>query len=51
MILVLYAIAMTMGIVTIIFSWTGLPGNYDTEPLLGIGVFCLALAALNKIKK
>ena len=48
---VLYVVALTMGIVTLILSWTGLPGNFDTEPLLAIGVLCLALVGLLSIKK
>ena len=45
--MVLYAVALAMGVATIVLSWTGLPSNYDTEPLLGIGILCLAIAGLH----
>jgi len=48
--IVLYAIALVMGIAAVVLSWTGLPGAYDTEPLLGVGIFCLALAGLLSMK-
>ncbi len=49
--IILYVIALIMGIASIIFSYTGLPWTYDTEPLLGIGILCIALAGLNAISK
>lgn len=43
---VLYAVALAMGVASVVLSWTGLPGTYDAEPLLGIAIFCLAVAGL-----
>lgn len=43
---ILYTVALAIGVSTIIMSYFGLPTNYDTEPLLGFGLFCLALAGL-----
>lgn len=48
--IVLYAVALAMGVAAVVLSWTGLPGTYDAEPLLGIAVFCLALAGLLRSK-
>ena len=48
--LILFVLALAMGVATVVLSFTGLPGTYDTEPLLGIAVFCLALAGLNSLK-
>ena len=48
--LILYGIALAMAVATIVLSYTGLPGTYDTEPMTGIGIFALALAGLSSIK-
>ena len=47
---VLYTVVLAIGVSTIIMSYFGLPANYDTEPLLGFGLFCLALAGLMSLK-
>lgn len=44
---ILYAIALALGVATLVFSYTGLAGNLDAEPLLGIGLLFVALAGLN----
>jgi hypothetical protein len=48
--LVLFAVALAMGVATVVFSFTDLR-SFDTEPLLGIAVFCLAVAGLRKIEE
>lgn len=47
--MVLFAVALAMGVATVALSFTGTPGSYDAEPLLGIAVFALALAGLNSL--
>ena len=46
--LALFIVAIVLGIASIIMSFTGLPGTMDTEPVLGVGVICLAIAGLLK---
>lgn len=46
-----YAIALFLGIAAIVFSYTGLPGNLDTEPLLGIGLLCLGTAGIMQTRR
>jgi len=43
---ILYTVALAIGVSAIIMSYFGFPTNYDTEPLLGFGLFCLALGGL-----
>ena len=43
---VLYIVSLILGILSIILSFTGLPGTYDAEPLLALAVVCLAIAGL-----
>lgn len=44
----LYWIALIVAILTLAFSYTGLGPNYDTEPILGLGILALAVAGLKK---
>ena len=44
----LFVVALILGIASIIMSLTGLPGTMDTEPVLAVGVICLAVAGLLK---
>lgn len=46
--LALFIIAIVLGIASIIMAFTGLPGTMDTEPVLAVGVICLAVAGLLK---
>ena len=46
---ILYAIALALGVATLVFSYTGLAGNFDAEPFLGIGLLFVALAGLNAV--
>ena len=48
---ILYAIGILLGLISIIMSYTGIPGNYDTEPILGFGLLFVAIAGLRSIKK
>jgi len=49
--LVLYAVALGMGIVSVVLQFVG-EGNTNTIlTLLGIGVFCLGLAGINSLDK
>jgi len=48
---ILYAIGILLGLISIVMSYTGVPGNYDTEPLLGFGLLFVAIAGLRSIKK
>ena len=45
---VLFIVALILGIASLIISFTGLPGTLDTEPILAVGVICLAVASLLK---
>ena len=49
--LVLKAVGMAMGVVTVIISILGAATLETLMMLLGIGVFCLGLAALSNIKE
>ncbi len=44
--LILVLISMILGITAVVVSYFGLPPPYDAEPLLGFGLFLLALAGL-----
>ena len=46
--LALFVAAVILGISSIIMAFTGLPGTMDTEPILAVGVICLAIAGLLK---
>jgi hypothetical protein len=46
--LALFIVALILGIASIIMAFTGLPGTMDTEPILAVGVICLAVAGLFK---
>ena len=46
--LTLFIVAVILGIASIIMAFTGLPGTMDTEPVLAVGVICLAVAGLLK---
>ena len=48
---ILYAIAMAMGVAAVVMSFLSVPGTFDAGPLLGIGLFCAALAGLNASDK
>jgi len=50
-IVILYALGVLLGLISIILSYTGLPGNYDSEPILGFGLLFVAIAGLRSIKK
>jgi hypothetical protein len=41
---ILYLIAIVAGLVSLVLSFTGLFGTYDTEPILAIGLLTMALA-------
>ena len=49
--IILYALGLLLGLISIVMSYFGLPGNYDTEPLLGFGLLFVAIAGLRSIKK
>ena len=46
--LALFIVAVILGIASIIMAFAGLPGTMDTEPVLAVGVICLAIAGLLK---
>ena len=48
--LVLYAIGLVTGIASLVMSYTGLPENYDTEPVLAFGLLLLAIAGIASIR-
>ncbi len=50
-IMILYAIGVLLGLISIIMSYFGLPGEFDTEPLLGVGLLFVSIAGLRSIKK
>ena len=47
--LILYAVAMGMGVAATVLSMLG-ESQAEVPKLLGIAVFCLALAGLNTVK-
>jgi hypothetical protein len=49
-IMLLYVIGILLGLVAILMTYTGLPGDMDTEPILGFGIFFVAIAGLLSIK-
>jgi len=50
-IVILYALGVLLGLIAIVMSYTGLPGEYDTEPILGFGLLLVAIAGLRSMKK
>ena len=48
--LILYAIGLLLGIAALVMSYTGLPENYDTEPVLAFGLLLLAIAGIASIR-
>ena len=46
----LYAIGLLFGIGSLLVSYTGLTGTMDAEPLLALGLLCIALAGIISIK-
>lgn len=48
--LALYVIGLLIAIVSLVFTYTGLPTGFDTEPLLAIAVFIVAIAGIVSIK-
>ena len=49
--LVLYAVALGMGIVSVVLQFVGEVDTDTILTLLGIGVFCLAVAGINSLEK
>jgi len=49
--LVLYGVALAMGIVSVILQFVGDISPDTILTLLGIGVFCLGLAGINSLDK
>ena len=47
--IILYGIGILLGLISIIMTYTGLPANYDTEPILGFGLLFVAIAGLRSI--
>ena len=51
MVSILYAIALALAVAALVFSYTGLPGTFDSEPLLAIGLLFVAFAGISGITK
>lgn len=49
--MILFVIGLLLGLIAIIISYFGLPGNYDAEPILGFGLIIVAIAGILLIKK
>jgi hypothetical protein len=49
-VLLLYILGLILGIVSLLMTYTGLPENYDTEPILAFGLFIIAIAGLTSIR-
>jgi hypothetical protein len=49
--MILFVIGLLLGLVAIVISYFGLPGNYDAEPILGFGIIIVAIAGILSIKK
>ena len=50
-VVILYVLGVLLGLISIVMAYFGLPGEYDTEPLLGFGLLFVAIAGLRSIKK
>lgn len=50
-IIILYALGVLLALISLVMTYTGVPGNYDTEPILGFGLLFVAIAGLRSIKK
>lgn len=50
-IVILYALGILLALISIVMAYFGLPGELDTEPLLGFGLLFVAIAGLRSIKK
>jgi hypothetical protein len=44
--MILFIIGLLLGLLAIIISYFGLPGNLDTEPILGFGLIIVAIAGI-----
>ena len=44
--LILYALALAMGVALIALQYTEIPGSYDINLMLGIAIFCVALGGI-----
>ena len=44
--ILLFALGILLGIVALLFTYTGLPWAMDTEPLLAIGLVLVGLAGI-----
>jgi hypothetical protein len=44
--MLLFIIGLLLGIVALLFTYTGLPWTFDTEPLLAIGLVLVAFAGI-----
>ena len=49
--ILLFAIGILIAVVSLVFTYTGLPGGLDTEPLLSAAIILVALAGLMSIKE
>jgi len=49
--IIIYAICIILGLISVIMAYTGLPGTFDTEPLLAVGLLFVAIAGLISVKK
>ena len=50
-IIILYALGVLLGLISIVMAYFSLSGEYDTEPLLGFGLLFVAIAGLKSLKK
>ena len=48
-VLIMYGVGLILGIASLLMKYTGLPENYDTEPLLAFGLFLLAVAGMTSM--
>ncbi len=49
-IMILYAIGVLMGLIAVVMFYIGEPGEFETEPLLGVGLLFVSIAGLRSIK-
>jgi hypothetical protein len=48
--LLLYALGLILGLASILMAYTGLPGDFDTEPILAFALFLVAIAGIISLK-
>ena len=49
--ILLFVIGLLIAVISLVFTYAGLPAGLDTEPLLSVAVILVALAGIISIKE